>query len=94
MITQEAIEEKAVDYLTVTGRNPRFVLLDKQSYIDLNMGFFAKERFGDGANPTSQELNDEAVRKNHSWVKEMHVETFHLDILSVDWHETLFEVVG
>lgn len=94
MITQEMIEEKVVDYIRKNNRNPQFVLLDRESFIDLNRSYFVKERFPTIEKPTQEQLNEEAKRKNHDWIMRIKFEPCWVKILTVVSDYRIFEVVG
>lgn len=81
-VTQEMIEEKAVDALT-EGVKPRFVLIDKKSY----------EQFIESMTPTERYITSSETVDRKPKLTQFHIVGIPLKILEVNQEEDLFEVV-
>lgn len=84
MITQEMIEDAAVQYIMNNPGKPKFVLLDKKSYDDFENSFLPHERF----KPETE------IEKDLPKITKMHTSKAELQILKVDTDVEMFEVVG
>jgi hypothetical protein len=84
MVTQYDIEKKVTDYVTDTGRRPRFVLLDSATYKAFSQSFAPKEKIEFMVeNPLVSKLVSIHLSADIS-----------LQILEVNMPTHLFEVAG
>lgn len=84
-VTEETVGQAICDY-AITGRKPRFVLMDKECHENFSKHLIKTiVLFSDGQKGESKE-----ARK----VKTMWILGFKIDILSIDTNEHFLEVVG
>jgi hypothetical protein len=85
MTTVSEIEDLVVDFIMNNNQMPKYVLMDKKSFQELNDNLRAMPRF--------DEYGDEDKSEPKANVKRVHVAQYELEFLEINTDKTIIEIV-